>query len=209
MTNNGYPTTEIAIKLWREGINYRKSKPYGFDVENEYIFHTLGVAQSAKKIAEYIPNLNQEKAYILGILHDYGKRISEKEENIFHGKEGYEQMQKLGYADVAKICLTHTFFDKDFNYEDFSYPFEWMHWAKTKLQNIEYNDYDRLICLCDKFFEGLKMVSIEKRAEGIARRYNTSKNQIQTFKNKSLELKNYFDKKIGKDIYLILQIKNN
>ena len=207
MENKGYPNKEIAINLWENGIKYRKSKPYGFDVEEEYIFHTKGVAAAAKKIAEYLPVLDPEKAYILGLLHDYGKRISEKIENYFHGLEGYDQMLKLGYPEVAKICLTHTFFDKNFDYSDFSYPVEWLEQVKTKLQKIEYDDYDYLICLCDKFFEGLKIVPIEKRAEGIAKRYKTTDRQIKIFREKSLLLKKYFDKKTGKDIYKILQIE--
>ncbi len=209
MDNNGYPGKINAIKLWKEGIEFRRTKPYGFDVEDEYIFHTQGVAASAEKIAEYLPGLNPEKAYILGLLHDYGKRISERIENYFHGREGYEQMLKLGYYDVAKICLTHTFFDKNLIYSDFSYPIEWIDWAQSKLKNIEYDDYDYLICLCDKFFEGLEKVSIEKRAEGIAKRYRTNENQINIFKKKSLNLKHYFDNKIGIDVYKILKIDKN
>ena len=105
MANKGYPDIKTAKKIWEEGIKYRKSKPYGFDIEKEYIFHTKGIAAAAKKIAENIPGLNPEKAYVLGLLHDYGKRISERDERYFHGREGYEQMNKHGFYDVAKICF--------------------------------------------------------------------------------------------------------
>ena len=209
MENKGYPDIKTAIKLWEDGIIYRKSKPYGFAIEDEYRFHTKGVASAAQKIAENISYLDPEKAYILGLLHDYGKRISERDENYFHGREGYEQMNKLGFYEVAKICLTHTFFDKNIKYEDMSYPAEWLNWAKLKLQNIDYDDYDYLICLCDKFFEGLSIVSIEKRAEGIAKRYKTNTHQLTIFIEKSLQLKKYFEEKTGKDIYDLLQIYNN
>ncbi len=206
MTNNGYPCLEYAIKLWEAGIEYRKSRYYGFDIENEYRFHTQGVASAAHKIAERTPHLNPEKAYILGLLHDYGKRISEKEENYFHGREGYEQMNKLGYYEVAKICLTHSFFDKNFDYNDMTYPLEWMKWAKNELKAFEYDDYDHLICLCDKFFEGLSIVTIEERVKGIVKRYKINERQEKIFKEKSFEIKKYFDKIINDDVYKILNI---
>ena len=207
MVDKGYPNLKTALNLWEKGIEERCCKSYGFEKENEYRFHTKGVALAASKIAELIPELNPEKAYILGLLHDYGKKICEGIEHNFHGRVGYEEMLKMGYNDVARICLTHTFPEKDFNNINFSYPSNWLEWVRGRLKNIQYDDYDYLICLTDRFFEGLSMVSIEKRAFGIAQRYKINQQQIRYFTEQSFRLKTYFDKKTGKDVYITLGIK--
>ena len=206
--NRGYPTKEQALKIWEAGIIYRLSRPYGFTFENEYRFHTMGVASAAEKIARYIPSLDTEKAFVLGLLHDYGKRINERIEGRFHGQEGYEQMLKMGYPDVAKVCLTHTFSEQNFSDEEYSYPQEWKDWAHNTLKNITYDDYDYLICLCDKFFEGLSIVPISNRIKGIIKRYQLGKVQEECLFKQSMKLKEYFDKKTGHDIYEILGIKD-
>ena len=206
--NRGYPTKHEALQIWEQGIIYRLSRPYGFTFENEYRFHTMGVASAAEKIAKYIPTMNTEKAFVLGLLHDYGKRINERIERRFHGQEGYEQMLKMGFPDVAKVCLTHTFSEQNFKDEQYSYPQEWKDWAHKMLKNITYDDYDYLICLCDKFFEGLSIVSISKRVNGIVKRYNLGRTEEDFLLKESTKLKDYFDKKTGCDIYKILGIED-
>ena len=206
--NKGYPSRREARKIWEQGIEYRRNRPYDFTLEPEYRFHTTGVATAAYKIAKHIKGLNADKAYVFGLLHDYGKRVNEKIEHRFHGREGYEEMMKMGYPDVAKICLTHTFSCRDFDDDDYNYPKEWKDWVHEKFSQIEYDDYDYLICLCDKFFEGMLRVSIERRIDGIVKRYNLGSEQRKKLTEQSYFLKNYFDKKTGTDIYKILGIED-
>ncbi len=203
-----YPSRNEAYKIWEDGIKYRQSRPYPFPLENEYRFHTQGVAAASQAIAEHVNGMDREKAFVLGLLHDYGKRINEKIENKFHGREGYEVMMDLGFPAVAQICLTHTFPNQNFDDSEYAYPQEWKDWAHQKIAKIQYDDYDYLICLCDKFFEGLSMVSIEKRTEGIAQRYNINKAQKDILYKQSIALKKYFDEKTGMDIYQILKIRD-
>ena len=40
-----YPDKETALKIWKDGLNFR-IKNYGFNVADEYKFHTQGVASS-------------------------------------------------------------------------------------------------------------------------------------------------------------------
>ena len=152
--------------------------------------------------------MDGEKAYVLGLLHDYGKRIGEREENKFHGREGYEQMMFLGYPDVAQICLTHTFPDKNFDRGQYSFPDEWIEWAREKLAGTVYTDYDYLIAFCDKLFEACEMVSIEKRIEAIVERYGLNADQRDLLYRESIGLKKYFDEKTGDDVYRILEIED-
>jgi|GEM_PF-81679 len=201
------PTRAEAEQLWEDGIRYRLTKPYGFRLEDEYRFHTKGVAIAAEKIAKHIKGMDSEKAYVMGLLHDYGKRISERQEKKFHGQEGYEQLMLLGFPEIARICLTHTFPSKDFDEKQYYYPQEWKDWAKKEMQTIEYNDYDYLIGFCDKLFEGLEMVNVKHRINKIAERYGLDECIKRELYNDSMKLKNYFDEKTGQDVYKILGIR--
>jgi hypothetical protein len=72
-----------------------------------------------------------------------------------------------------------------------------------RLENTEYDDYDRLIQLCDAlvFIDGYYL--IEKRMIEAALRHGI--NEYTTFKWKStLEIKDYFENKMGKSVYSIL-----
>ncbi len=208
---NNFPTLKEAEEIWFEGIRYRQEnpeiKPLSLYIEEEYKFHTRGVAAAAKKIASRTVSLNPEKAYILGLLHDYGKKKDEKAQQIFHGRLGYEEMLERGFPEVARICLTHTFPSKDFDDKDFWYPQEWKDWLREELKPIEYDDYDRLIQLCDKFFEGMTMISIEKRMQKICERYGLSEDTYLVLVSEGLVLKEYFDRLCGEDVYVILGIE--
>ena len=51
--------------------------------------------------------MDVEKAYILGLLHDIGRKFGVR--HLGHVYDGYVYMKSLGYDEVAKICLTHSF----------------------------------------------------------------------------------------------------
>ncbi len=202
----GYPDRQTAQKIWLDGINFRLAHT-PFKTCDEYIFHTTGVAESACKIASKTPYLNSEKAYILGLLHDYGKKYDERRDKIFHVRAGYEELLAMGYPQSAKICLTHSFPFQDFDDESYSSYFpEWRDWARQKLKDLIYDDYDRLIQLCDLFFEGLQKVSFEKRLKGIVCRYGLRSEQVSELRRGAEQNKAYFDSLCGKDVYKILNI---
>ncbi len=206
MTNQTYPDLETAQKIWEEGFN-RRCLNTVFKARDEYIFHTRGIADMASKIAAKTGYLKPEKAYVLGLLHDYGKKYDEKSEGIFHVQAGYEEMMQKGYTDVARICLTHSFPDKDFDDNDYSsYRPEWLSWAHQKLTDVVYDDYDRLIQFCDMHFEGLKIVGIEERIRGISSRYGLKMEQLKNLRANAIRLKSYFSDKCGGDIYSLLNI---
>ena len=114
----------------------------------------------------------------------------------------------MGYYEAAKICLTHSFPDKNFCDKDYaSYSKEWLSWAHGELSKITYDDYDRLIQLCDMFFEGMHMVDFETRFSGIMKRYNLEYEDIKNLKEGTERNKRYFESKINCDIYQLLNIK--
>lgn len=207
MINQAYPSLAEAQRIWAEGLEYRKNNDgISPQIEKEYRIHSRGVASFAAILAEHVPELDANKAYILGLLHDYGKRIDESYKRNFHAREGYDAMMELGYTDVARICLTHSFPTADFKDADYGYPQDWLDWARAKLQNVVYDDYDKLVQLCDMFFEGENVVSFQNRIAGIQRRYNLKAEQLQDLYDNAENLKTYFDGKCGQDIYKLLNI---
>ena len=201
-----YPSLEQAYKIWRKGYEYRCTTTH-FEAKEEYIFHTKGVAEAARIIAVATREMNAEKAYILGLLHDYGKKYDERQENRFHGRSGYEELKAMGYTTSARICLTHTFPCKEFKNEDYpSYSLDCLCWAHEELAKIEYDYYDRLIQLCDMFFEGMNKVDFESRFKGIVYRYNLPERLLDVLMKNALNLRCYFENKTGQDIYQLLKI---
>lgn len=79
--------------------------------------HSLTAAHCAKTIAERLKmrgnNIDPEKAGILGMLHDIGRR--EGVTWLAHTIDGYDYLMSLGYEKAARICLTHSFPEKDVN----------------------------------------------------------------------------------------------
>lgn len=205
--NSNCPNIREAMKIWEEGIRYRREN-YDFLREDEYRFHTMGIAMFSRLLAMRITGLNPEKAYIMGLLHDYGKKYDESLNNHFHGLVGYLELKELGWDAPARICLTHTFPDKEFALENYpSYPIEDLKRVKKILADIEYDDYDRVVQYSDMFLEGLKITTLEERIAHIKQRYHLSDADEQCLLTDAMCLKKYFDAKCGEDTYIILGIR--
>ena len=95
----GWPDREQAKKIWQQGIDYAiEHHTISPQIVKEYIFHTQGIARSAALIAARLPDMDTEKAYVLGLLHDYGKRKNEKAREDFHVRDGYEKSDGNGIS---------------------------------------------------------------------------------------------------------------
>ncbi len=169
-----------------------------------WIEHSINVAEAAKLIAEQTDDLDSELAYILGLLHDIGRR--EGVHGMRHGIDGYNYAISKGYDLVARTCLSHTAFT--YNNEviivgKWDGTTEEYKFAKEYLSSIEENDYDKLIRLCDYLALPFGFVLIEKRIVDIALRGGVNEYTIPRWKS-TFENKEYFEKKIGKSIYSLL-----
>ncbi len=170
-----------------------------------WITHSKTTAECAKAIAEKRADLDADTAYVLGLLHDIGRR--EGVTDMRHIIDGYNFMKSLGYDDCAKICLTHSFPYKDIN----SYngqndcASEETEFIKKFLDNTEYDDYDKLIQLCDALALPDGAVYIEKRLVDVVLRRGFNDLTVPKWKA-FLELKDYFDRKAGIDIYKFIGI---
>lgn len=163
--------------------------------------HCRTAAHCAEKIA-LACGMEGEKAYVLGLLHDIGRKFGIK--HLAHVAEGYHYMAEMGYDEAARICLTHSF--STGNLQDYigkndvdeeEYAFLQFMLAKTPM-----DDYDRLIQLCDALAGNGKVLDIEERMGDVKRRYGFYPPEKWA---KNMELKQYFEKKSGQDIYFITE----
>ena len=201
------PTIKQALNLFDSGMALmdKEQAYYSFYKGKSFRSHCCLVACCAEIIASRLDNIDCQKAYIFGLLHDYGKMVRDAEnKEYFHGLTGYEEMIKLGYDEVARICLTHTFTKRDFKYTEYNYPE--MRKTKELLSKIDYNDYDRLIQLCDLLVVGMGFSKIKDRMIFIKDKYRVSNIQIKHLYRQALGLKNYFDRRCGCNIYRLLGI---
>ncbi len=111
--------------------------------------HSKYVALAAKNIASKCKELDEDKAYICGLMHDIGRYVGVTSEK--HLIDGYKYCMKNGWEDVAKICITHAFMLQDVNSSigKFDMSKEEFEFMKEFIETVEYDDYDLLIQLCD------------------------------------------------------------
>jgi Predicted HD superfamily hydrolase involved in NAD metabolism len=168
-----------------------------------WVQHSLYAAQAAKLIAENCPGLNPEKAYILGLLHDIGRRAGVT--NMRHSIDGYTYLREKGYDAAGKICLTHSFPLKNIKeaFGSWDCTDEEYSMAEDFLKKVEYDDYDKLIQLCDALALPGGYTLMEKRMIDVALRHGVHEYTVPKWKA-TFEIKNYFESLMGKSIYSVL-----
>jgi HD superfamily phosphodiesterase len=164
--------------------------------------HSRVAAHCAEKIAAGCDDLDPDKAYILGLLHDIGRKFGVR--HLGHVSDGYSYMMMLGYDEVAQICLTHSFNNQSINeyIGKFDTSDEELELIRTTLANTRMDDYDRLIQLCDALAGNAGVLDIEERMEDVKRRYGSYPQQKW---DTNLKLKEYFEIKTGKNIYELVE----
>jgi len=137
-------------------------------------------------------------------LHDIGYNIYRngkgEKDHIF---SGYELMKQKGYDDIARICLSHSFSCQDISTFASSYikcSDDEMDFIVKFLAETVYDDYDRLIQLCDSLGMAHGIVIIEKRLMDVVRRHGFKDSTFKKW-DSIFALKDYFDKKCGMNIY--------
>lgn len=168
-----------------------------------WINHSRHVARLSKKIADK-SGMNAEQAYIFGLLHDIGRRNGGMQAR--HAIEGFHYLSSLGYQAEARICLTHTFQYKDVEgiYDVWDCSLEEKEFVADYLSSITYDDYDKLIQLCDALSLADGYCYAEKKMVSSVMKFGFKDTTILKWKA-ILELKEYFDRKTGVDVYSLFE----
>ncbi|MBR2658643.1 HD domain-containing protein [Candidatus Saccharibacteria bacterium] len=187
-----------AEQIFEWGIQER-----GTDKTSDlWVKHSYAAAKVAKTIAKKA-NLDYNLAYAMGLLHDIGKYVGHTEVLSTHIVKGYEKMLKENEPEIAKICMTHSFWPKEKVTElD----------AKNKIGDLndtqkikdfinatKYNDYDKLIALADHMSGAHGITTIERRFCSILARHNLKHPQADLIA--LFELKSHFDNLCKTNIY--------
>lgn len=201
------PSRETAERLINEAAERRRREaPSGFD-EAAWRAHSFGVARLAERIASRA-GLDAEKAFVSGLLHDIGKRWNETQENVFHSLSGYHYMAAFGFKGVARICLTHSFPLLHSAENLLPNPDALVNEARGVIETFgEYDDFDRLIQLCDWLNDCGTDCSVEYRAASIIRRYpEIPARKTLILADTVSDLKKRFDALCGEDVCKICGI---
>jgi hypothetical protein len=191
----GMPTIDEAKLMLLEG---QKLNP------GPWIEHSINVGKAAELIARNCKDLNPDVALVLGMLHDIGVRFGVS--YMKHILYGYNFAMEKGYYKVAKVCLTHSFDCQDmktcFGRWDYCNDEEY-NFISNYISSVEYDDYDKLIQLCDALALPSGFCLMEKRMVDAVLRHGIHEHVTEkwkaTFKNKQ-----YFEEKMGKSIYSVL-----
>lgn len=164
--------------------------------------HSRVAARCAQRIAANCPGMDAEKAYIVALLHDIGRKFGVK--HMGHVYDGYVYMKSLGYDEAARICLSHSF--NTGKVEDYigkvDVTAEELATVRQALQEMEFDEYDLLVQLCDSMAGAEGVMSMEARMSDIKRRYGA---YPQEKWDRNFALRAYFEQRSGKDLYEMVQ----
>ena len=166
-----------------------------------WVKHSENVGIAARNIAEKIPGMDPDKAYIVGLLHDIGRRVGIVDIPT-HVYEGYKYCMEQGWDEAARVCMTHSYrlMKEEFDYEPST---EQEKEIKKYILNTEADDYDKLIQICDSLATDYGFVILEKRFVDVTRRYGIMEDYIKGW-DVSFKIKEDFEEKMGCSIYDVL-----
>jgi len=169
--------------------------------DGPWINHSYNVAYLAEKVAARA-GMDSKKAYVIGLLHDIGRRNGNMAAR--HALEGYQYLHDIGYEEGARICMTHTFQYKDVDgiYDEWDCTDEEKQFISNYLKETVYDDYDKLIQLCDALSLASGYCYAEKKMVSSVIKFGFKDTTINKWKA-ILELKEYFDSRINGDVYIL------
>ena len=166
-----------------------------------WVKHSINTGLAARNIAEKIPSMDPEKAYLVGLLHDIGRRVGIVDHPT-HIYEGYKYCMEKGWDEAARVCMTHSFLlmKDEFDYEPET---EQEKAIKEYIVNCEADNYDKLIQLCDSLAADYGFVILEKRFVDVTRRYGIMEGYIKGWET-AFAIKEHFEEQMGCSVYDVL-----
>jgi hypothetical protein len=168
-----------------------------------WVSHSRHVAAGARIIAAQCSGIDPQRAYILELLHDIGRRFGVT--GMRHALDGCQFLTRLGYPAAARICLTHSYPVKNQPHGATPWDGSQAQWqfVEDYLAGIEYDDYDRLIQLCDTLALPAGFCLLEKRLLDVTMRYGCDDWTVLRWKA-FFEIKAHFENQIHGSIYRLL-----
>lgn len=188
------PTPEQAEGFLRDGL---RTNP------GAWADHCRRAGEAAGIIAARCPGMDGAKARALGMLHDIGRAAGVMD--MRHVVEGYRWAMARSMPDVARISLTHSFAIRDAGTAvgNWDCPAEDIRLVQDYLVGVEYDDYDRLVQLCDYLADPWGFCVLEKRMVDVTLRRGFNEHTLEKWRA-AFGLLHYFEEKMGTKLYPLL-----
>ena len=170
-----------------------------------WIKHSINVAIVAERLAEQL-KLDSKKAYVLGLIHDIGRRKKEHV-GLRHIIEGYNFLEEQGYKEEARVCLTHTFYSRslvkpNLTKENTNLTRNEIEFISDNKNKNGFNIYDKILQIADNMGSATGINTVERRRTESMLRYGitdvSEKNLREIFK-----VQNEIEEKLGFSLYKI------
>ena len=186
-------TEKEALNLLLDDIDLKDIN----NPENKWIKHSIYVGLAARRIADSL-DLNDNYALIIGYLHDIGRKINHNN----HPIDGYKYLKELGYDEIARYSLTHSFYDCKIKNTIGLGPDtkEKYDYINNYLNSIHPSIYDNIVHLCDLFCLETGFTTIEKRMLDVISRKGMSDNFLNYYNNIQ-DFKKWIEMTIKRNLY--------
>lgn len=148
---------------------------------SSWITHSLYEAKAAQELAEML-GLDREKAGVLALLHDYGRKFTH---DFTHVTRGFEALVDEGWIEEARGTLTHSFInagrcancdpaEEGFYIDENGNP-SWVENTEMDeitevLEKLQYDDYDMILNVADLMATDKGITSPYDRVQDVATR---------------------------------------
>lgn len=192
--------------LEKDGLHLGEKTIAGGKINTSaWISHSLYEVRAAQTLANKM-GLNPEKAGVLAILHDYGRKYIH---DFTHVIKGFETLTDLGWNEEARACLTHSFInagrcancdsaEEGFYIDEKGEP-EWgsripIDDMAEVLATMRYDDYDTILNIADLMATDKGITTPYDRVQDVATRKTPDPRNrayfLSEFTNKLLEVMN-------------------
>lgn len=180
---------------------------YGYNISS-WITHSMIEARVCMMLAERC-SLDKEKAFKMGLLHDYGRKYTQ---TFSHTIIGFEKLVDDGFYDEAVGALTHSFLNgnyfacynpsKSYIVDDNLKPIPVSNEVINNdmyrfLKRYSYTSYDRILNLADLMATSSEITSPDERIIDIEKRRKMEGRQKEFYINELLKTINWCLEKMG------------
>ena len=165
-----------------------------------WVDHSRHVAEAARGLAIALGDMDPERMYVCGLLHDIGRRCGRTK--MRHIIDGYRYLTDLGYEEPARICLTHSFPIQNTNaiFGEWDCTPEERAEVDRMVDGFTYTTVDELFQLCDALALPSGCVLLEKRMMDVALRHGTNDWTVEKWKA-TFRIQRKFEERLGRSIY--------
>ncbi len=164
--------------------------------ENRWVWHSFNVAEACGRIAKQL-GLDDNYAMSLGYVHDIGRKIS----HVGHPILGYQLMDRLGYREYGRSCITHSFINNDITLTAGTGPSgNSLLFLEHALKTLKLTPYDNIVQISDLFCTAEGFTTIEKRLLDITKRKGVTEHSKEHYES-VIALKEKLESEMGVSLY--------